>query len=196
MLDQAKKEAIIFLVILLIIVGAGLFGSFIYAKRLKHNLSEIKSLNQEIEQMKSKLEMNKIIDSTMVDPSAKQDEAKEGKKIFKIKGALQLSPEDNFVKQVDDVVLMIKENNIGVKSIDYAIDTESPMALDLQKTNCSMMKLTLTLSSTYEDFLGFIQSVTNYEYAVDIDSVDIVGNRKNKNDNVDIVLVLNLFAQK
>lgn len=192
MLDQAKKEAIIILAISVIVALSLLFCSFYFGSKLVSNINEEKTLKQEVETMRSSIEMNKIIDTTMADPSLSTEGS--DKTFYKIQG-VKLMPEDNFVKIVDDVVILIRENEIGVSKIDYQLDTSSPVAVELQKAGCSTMKINLVMTTTYPKFVKFLQQVADYHYVIDVDSFNIVGNRKNKEGYVKINLALNLFAQ-
>lgn len=190
MLDQAKKETLIVLIVAVVVSCALLFFIGYFGLQSVQFMNQIKTIKPDVANMKQQIEMNNIIDTTMAEPGSRGDEAP--KEIYKVDG-IKLAPEDNFVKLIDDIVLVIRENQIAISKIGYEMDSSTN---ELQKANCSKMKLSMTMITTYPQLTKFIQQIADYKYLIEVDSMNIKGNRKNKEGLLEVSLVLSLYIQE
>ena len=189
MLDQAKKETLIVLIVAVVVSCALLFFIGYFGLQSVQFMNQIKTIKPDVANMKQQIEMNNIIDTTMAEPGSNDEAPKE---IYKVEG-IKLAPEDNFVKLIDDIVLVIRENQIAITKIGYEMDSSTN---ELQKANCSKMKLSMTMITTYSQLTKFVQQIADYKYLIEVDSMNIKGNRKNKEGLLEVSLVLSLYIQE
>lgn len=179
-MNKFKKYKAIILLVLITIVLTLILGTFIYncAKSYIDNTNKIQELESTLETknnkkaiiLKRKKERDKIIQSSP-------------KRIYAPIESVSGNDDDSdtlFFTLYNDVIEMLHNNSIKVKSMDYVYSPENDNFVLQAGEQYIVCDVNLEILSNYKNLGNFIQDVYKYPYYIKINKVDVKPYAKDK----------------
>lgn len=165
------KEKAIFLVFILVAFGLGVYVLGFYENApipaIFKNISEEKKLISEIEQKKKELARIQEENKTK-NEAAKKATVKE---FFKIQTITDTTTE--FSPMFENVITMIKENGLRMKSIKYITTPTDDNLIKNGGGAYNGTRVDFELIGYYPQFKAFLEDLNNYPYFINIKTFEV-----------------------
>ena len=147
-----------------------------------------------LEEKKAQLETAKRERAAEKKANKNKGEMKEAKPFYKSIDS-GLDTEAIISGEFAEILLLVRANQIKVRSIKYDYNPEDDRFVQGNKDRYNVARLNMEMIANYTNYNNFLKELYKHEHFLDIQSVEIVPYRKNKK----ILLInfkLKLYAQK
>ena len=174
------QDNIIFLIILLAVIGGGIWGSYISATEMITNRDNLEDKKQEKLSKESKYNQLKAAKEKQESQEVEENKTtKSGKVIYEVLGQ-QFSSEASFGIMFENVLSNITRNGVRIRSIDYNYNPQNDKIMQTNAPGYNACELSFTTVASYSQLQNFFKSITKENYLTNIHEVYIEPYDKDK----------------
>ena len=174
------QDNIIFLIILLAVIGGGIWGSYISATEMIANRDNLEDKKQEKLSKESKYNQLKAAKEKQESQEVEENKTtKSGKVIYEVLGQ-QFSSEASFGIMFENVLSNITRNGVRIRSIDYNYNPQNDKIMQTNAPGYNACELSFTTVASYSQLQNFFKSITKENYLTNIHEVYIEPYDKDK----------------
>ena len=185
MLKQILKfrEAILYIIIIILAFAWLLTQIVPQVTELVRTEQKIQKRTEELATVQAKLD--KLREEMQ---SSEKDKEQRIKDIYKPEMKFD-SQDSEYLVMIDDVVSMIKDNNLKVYALDYNYNVIADEIVAQSAGKYLGCQLTLSLIGDYNQLRNFFMDIIKYPYLITLNSIEIEPYTKNKNLLLSLVKV-------
>jgi len=167
-MEKFLKDNIIFILIVVIIFGAGVYFTYENVMHMIEASSDLSSKQEELQAQQQKLEMIKAQKAS----AKKREERKTEnlKVIYEVLGQ-QFSPEASFGIMFESVLANITNSGLKVRSIDYNYSPADDKILQTNAPNYNACELSFVTVGTYSQLQDFFKNIAKETYLTGINEI-------------------------
>lgn len=191
---KIKNFIIPILIVIIAIAGAAYIGMKLYSNitDMMGYRQSITAKEQELAEAKKKLE--EAIEQEKEHEKELAETASKSKPFYR-PPAVGMNTESVIAGEFTEILELIRVNKIKVRSIKYEYNPKNDAFVKGASDKYEAARLNMEMIANYTDYNNFLKELYKHEHFLDVQSVEIVPYRKNK----EILLInfkLKLYSQK
>lgn len=173
------KDNLIFILFVVIIFGAGIYGTYYFATNVIDNNAVLEEKRTDKSTKEAKLSQLKAAKERQEKQVEPEKTTKSGKVIYEVLGQ-QFSPEASFGIMFENILSNITNNGVRIRSIDYNYSPVNDKILQANAPGYNACELSFTTVANYSQLQNFFKNITKENYLTNIYEVYIEPYDKDK----------------
>jgi len=167
-MEKFIKDNLLYLLIVIIVLGAGIYFVFTLGSQAVDNFSEINAKKEELATKQQRLEQ--IKKDKMQTGSKTKKESESGKVIYEVLGQ-QFSPEASFGIMFENILANMSNSGLRIRSIDYNYSPVDDLILQTNAPGYNACELSFVTVGSYSQLQSFLKNLAKETYLTGISEI-------------------------